>query len=126
MTLLQRQKFEDLEIWQLGRQIVPVVYKLTRNCSFSRDVSLARQMQRSAVSVVSNIAEGFERRSNKEFANFLYMAKGSCGELRSQLWLTLDLGYVSRDEFQKAYEAAETISRSLAGFIKYVQTTAWK
>lgn len=78
-------------------------------------------MQRSAVSIMSNIAEGFERKSKKEFIHFLYTAKGSSGELRSQLYVALDLKYISKDEFQENYQLAEKISKSISGFIKYLK-----
>lgn len=116
------ERFEDMEVWQSAREMVKSVYQLTAVPRFSKDFGLTNQIQRSAVSVLSNIAEGFERKSKKEFVNFLYMAKGSCGELRSQLYVALDLNYVSKAEFQKNYEMAEKISKSLGGFIKYLQS----
>ena len=117
------ERFEDLEVWQLSRELVKSVYKLTSGTKFSKDFGLVSQIQRSAVSIMSNIAEGFERKSKKEFISFLSIAKGSCGELRSQLYIGLDLSYISKDEFQVNYQLAEKISKSLAGFMKYLQSS---
>ena len=83
---------------------------------------LVNQIRRSAISIMSNIAEGFERKSKKEFIHFLYTAKGSCGELRSQLFIASDLSYIKNEEFEENYQLAEKISKSLAGFIKYLQS----
>jgi len=116
------ERFEDLEVWKSSRELVKSIYLLTDNSRFSKDFGLANQIRRSAVSVVSNIAEGFERKSKKEFGNFLYIAKGSCGELRCQLYVALDLNYIDAPAFQKNYDLAEKVSKSLGGFIKYLQS----
>jgi len=116
------ERFEDLEIWQLARELVKDIYKVTSESNFSNDFGLMNQMQRSAVSIMSNIAEGFERKSKKEFVHFLYIAKGSCGELRSQLYISLDLNYINKSEFDIYVELAEKVSRSIAGFTKYLQS----
>ena len=117
------ERFEDLEVWRLSRELVESIYKLSSGAKFAKDFGLANQIQRSAVSIMSNIAEGFERKSKKEFINFPYIAKGSCGELRSQLYIALDLIYINKDEFKTNYQLAEKISRSLGGFIKYLQSS---
>jgi four helix bundle protein len=104
-------------------ELVKSIYKLTSGAKFSKDFGLVSQIQRSAVSIMSNIAEGFERKSKKEFISFLSIAKGSCGELRSQLYIGLDLSYINKDEFQVNYHLAEKISKSLAGFMKYLQSS---
>jgi four helix bundle protein len=93
---MKSKRFEDLEVWQLSRELVKSIYKLTSGTRFSKDFGLANQIQRSAVSIMSNIAEGFERKSKKEFISFLSIAKGSCGELRSQLYIGLDLSYINK------------------------------
>ena len=98
------------------------IYKITAQEKFQRDFSFISQIQRSAVSIMSNIAEGFERKGNKEFIHFLYIAKGSCGELRSQLYIALDLGYITNDEFQQNIQISEKISKSISGFIKYFES----
>ncbi|MBI4331237.1 MAG: four helix bundle protein [Chloroflexi bacterium] len=116
------ERFEDLEVWKLSRQFVNTIYRPTSAAKFSQDYGLARQIQRSSVSVMSNIAEGFERKSKKEFAKFLFTAKGSCGEVRSQLYVALDQSYISQTEFRDNCVMAEKISKSLGGFIKYLQS----
>lgn len=116
------ERFEDLEVWQFARELVRDIYRVTRRGELSKDFGFRDQLQRSALSIMSNIAEGFERKSKKEFVHFLYIAKGSCGELRSQMYAALDLNYINNDEFKVAYQRAEKISKSLAGFIKYLQS----
>jgi four helix bundle protein len=116
------ERFEDLEVWQLTRELLKSIYKLTAQIKFSKDLVLVNQIRGSAVSIMSNIAEGFERKSKKEFIHYLYTAKGLCGELRSQLYIASDLNYIKKDEFQENYQLAEKISKSLAGFIKYLQS----
>jgi four helix bundle protein len=115
-------RFEDLEVWQLSRLLVKSIYNMTTESKFPKDYALTNQIQRSAVSIMANIAEGFERKTNKEFIYFLYNAKGSCGELRSHLYIAFDLGYINDNDFRQNYQSAETISKSLAGFIKYLQS----
>ena len=87
---MQIKNFEELEIWQIARRLTQEVYTLAQTSKLSRDYGLRDQMQRAAVSTMSNIAEGFERGGNQEFGQFLYVAKASCGELRSQLYVALD------------------------------------
>lgn len=120
------ERFEDMKVWQLARELVKLIYGLTAEARLSKDFGLANQLQRSAVSVISNIAEGFERKGRKEFVNFLYIAKGSCGELRSQLYVAADLEYIDKADFDKSYQLAEEVSKSLAGFIKYLEASARK
>ncbi len=92
-------KFEDIEAWKKGREIALVVYRLTAGDRFRQDRGLCDQIQRAAVSITSNIAEGYARRGNKEFSKFLWIAKGSAAEVQSQIHLAFDLGYVSQDQF---------------------------
>lgn len=113
------EKFEDLEIWKFSREMVKSIYKITANI---KDYGFANQIQKSSVSIMSNISEGFERKGNKEFIHFLYIAKGSCGELRSQLYVALDLDYIAKDDFQNNLVLAERISRSIAALIKYLDS----
>lgn len=91
---MQVKNFEDLEIWKEARRLSGEIYRLTRGEKFAKDFGLSRQIQRASVSIMSNIAEGFERGGNQEFVQFLYIAKGSCGEIRSQLYIALDQKYV--------------------------------
>ena len=93
---MQIKNFEDLEIWQAARRLAQEIYTCSRSPKFSKDFALRDQMQRAAVSVMSNITEGFERGGNQEFVQFLYIAKGSCGEVQSQLYVALDQDYVDR------------------------------
>lgn len=103
-------------MWQKSREMARLIYRLS-GMSKWKDRSLTDQIRRAAVSVLSNIAEGFERGTKEEFVYFLYVARGSCGEVRAQLYVALDQGYVSREEFDKVYDLADFTSRLLAKFI---------
>ena len=115
------KKFEDIIAWQKGRELCKQIYAITKNQRFSKDFGLKDQIQRSSISVISNIAEGFERGSNNEFIQFLYIAKGSCGELRTQLYIALDLGYTSGEEFDKIIKVASEVSRLIYYLIESVK-----
>jgi four helix bundle protein len=106
-------RFEELVVWQQARVVVKEIYEATQRGAFSRDFGLSHQIQRAAVSVPSNIAEGFERNNPAEFHQALSIAKGSCAEMRTQLYLALDLGYITGDEFRSLMERAETVGRLL-------------
>jgi four helix bundle protein len=114
------EKFEDLEVWQAARKLVNVIYRATQCEGFVKDHGLKGQIQRAAVSIMSNVAEGFERSGNKEFSHFLYLAKGSAGEVRSLLYVASDLGYLDHQSFAALRESALSISKQLSGFIKYL------
>lgn len=120
------ERFEDLRVWQEARKIVGVVYGLTGEFPSRERYGLASQMQRAAVSTMSNIAEGFERGTTKEFISFLYVAKGSNGEVRSQAYVACDLGYVSQAECDDLVERCETLSRRLYNFIEYLKRTPFE
>ena len=120
------ERFEDIEARQEARSLVRAVYLTTGKGAFSHDFGLRDQIQRAAVSAMSNIAEGFERGSNREFLQFLYIAKGSIGEVRSQLYAALDLGYITGDDFDRLSSSAFTVSKKLSTFIKYLQGSAFK
>ncbi|MFA6096723.1 MAG: four helix bundle protein [Candidatus Paceibacterota bacterium] len=109
------EKFEEIIAWQKGKELTLAVYKKFKD---NRDYGFRDQIQRSCVSVMNNIAEGFERRGDKEFKYFLYIAKGSCGEVRSMLHLAQELNYISKDEFTGFYGLSVEISKLLSGFIK--------
>lgn len=109
------QRFEDLIAWQKARKLTLVVYKMTGNEKFSRDFGLRDQIRRAAVSVMSNIAEGFERMGKTEFHRFLVIAKASCAEVRSQLYVALDVGYISQDQFTEVHDMAEEVARIIGG-----------
>lgn len=108
------EKFEDIIVWQESRVIVSDIYSTFSSC---RDFGFRDQIQRAAVSIMNNIAEGFERKGDREFKRFLFIAKGSCGEVRSMLYLSLDLGYINQAKFDILSEKADCISRKIAVFI---------
>ncbi len=109
------KRFEEIIAWQKSKALVVLIYRLFRNC---KDYSFRDQIQRAAVSVMNNIAEGFERKGDKEFSHFLYVSKGSCGEVRSLGYLAIDLKYIGKSEFDDLLLRCEEISRILSGFIK--------
>ncbi len=109
------ERFEDIQAWQKAKELTLVVYKLF---SESKDFGFRDQIQRASVSVMNNIAEGFERKSNNEFRQFLFISKGSCGEVRSMLYLAKDLTRISDDDFNKLHLLCMEISKMLSGFIK--------
>jgi len=120
------KRFEEIVAWQKARGLCADVYDITRNKKFSKDFGLKDQIQRSSVSIISNIAEGFERGSNNEFIQFLYIAKGSCGELRTQLYIALDLGYIYREEFDKIIKIASEVSRLIYYLIESLKVSKIK
>ena len=120
------KKFEDMEVWKKSMNLTRLIYQTTNQSSFLKDYNLVSQIRKSAVSIASNIAEGFERDDNKEFINFLYIAKGSCGELRCQLYIAKDQHYLQADSFQEMYNLATEISVSLNKLIKYLQESDYK
>ncbi len=98
------QRFEDLEAWQIARELANQIYKITKQESVCRDFGFVDQIRRAAISIMNNIAEGFERGSNKDFVRFLFIARGSAGEVRSLLYLGLDQGYLTNSEFSECRE----------------------
>lgn len=115
------QQFEDLGVWQDARTLVKEIYTASKQRAFYRDFGLRDQIRRAATSTMSNIAEGFERGSRKEFIQFLTVAKGSNGEVRSQLYVALDQEYLTEKEFNNLRQAAFSLSRRLARFISYLE-----
>ena len=115
--------FEDLPVWQKARELGSLVYRNTAEGKLSKDYGLKNQIQKSVVSVSSNIAEGFERGSKREFIQFLYIAKGSCGELRSQLYIAKELGYLNNNDSDTLIRLASDTSKQISGFIKYLKTS---
>jgi len=120
------KRFEDLVVWQEARQICLLVKEFTSKSNFSKDFSLKDQIRRSSGSCMDNIAEGFEREGNKEFKNFLSIAKGSIGETRSQFIRAKDYDYITQEEFQKAKTACEDLSKRLNSFINYLKNSVLK
>jgi four helix bundle protein len=109
------QKFEELIAWQKARALTKNIYHLTATERFSRDYGLRDQIRRASVSIMSNIAEGFERVSKAEFHQYLVVAKASCAEVRSDLYVALDTGYISRDQFENTLTHAEEVGRVIGG-----------
>lgn len=114
------RRFEEIEAWQNGRELVKRVYQLASCGEFAKDWGLRDQIQRAAVSICSNIAEGFGRRGNKEFVNFLWIAKGSAAEVMSQLYHARDFGYLGSEDFNDLYQRAETVATEIYYLIKYL------
>jgi four helix bundle protein len=116
------KRFEDLEVWQIAKELTNQIYRLSSVGSFARDFGLRDQMRRAAVSIMSNIAEGFESLTQVMFVQYLAQAKGSAGELRAQLYIARDQEYITDDEFQSATTLAENCSRKLARLIHYLES----
>jgi four helix bundle protein len=113
--------FEDIKAWQASRVLAKMVYdavKSNRDCS--NNYKFREQIQSAAVSVVSNIAEGFSRRTTKEFIQFLFIAKGSAAEVQSQLYVALDQGYINQEKFNELYSKSDEVARLLSGFVQYL------
>jgi len=109
------ERFEDLVAWQKARVLTRLIYQATRKEMFSRDFGLSGQIQRAAVSMMSNVAEGFERGGRGEFHQFLSTAKASCAELRSQLYVALDVGYLDEKEFDSLMAQAAEVAKIIGG-----------
>jgi len=120
------KRFEDLEIWQLARQLNNDIFKLTFRHEFSIDFSLKDQIRASSGSVMDNIAEGFERGGNKEFRNFLSIAKGSCGETRSQLYRAFDRNYITQSEFDEHSERTIVLGRKINNLMMHLSKSEYK
>lgn len=116
--------FEDLQVWKDSRILVKSIYQLTSDSKFSKDFGLREQIQRASVSIMNNIAEGFERNNNKEYIKFLGYSKGSAGEVRSMLYVATDLGYISQDSFNMHYQMAINIITQISNFIKYLKKSS--
>ena len=110
-------KFEDLSIFQMARELCKEVYTITRNGEFHKDTRFVHQIHASAGSIMDNIAEGYERDGNKEFINFLYIAKGSCGEVRSQIIRASDVGFIDNETATKLYNDCVSLSKAISKFI---------
>ena len=114
------ERFQDIEAWQLARELTRKVYGLTKKVKFAHDFGLRRQIQDAAGSSMHNIAEGFDSETNREFVRFLRYAKRSCTEVQSELYVALDQQYITESEFQDVYDHAGRTRAAIRGFIKYL------
>ncbi len=114
------QRFEDIEVWQKARELTKQSYVLSSDGQFARDFGLRDQMRRASVSIMSNIAEGFGRGGNKEFAQFLSTAKGSAAEVHAQLYVALDANYINQEQFQHLYDLTQSTGNMIGGLIRYL------
>lgn len=117
------QRFEEIDAWKKARVLTRRVYAVTGHGDFARDLGLRNQIQRAAVLVMSNIVEEFERGSRREFARFLSIAKASAGEVRSQLYVAFDIGYLNESTFADLKEQCEEVSRLISGLIRYLRNS---
>ena len=116
-------QFEELDIWKQSRELCKNIYTITNYVLFDKDFRFRDQIRASSGSIMDNIAEGFERNGNKEFIQFLYIAKGSCGEVRSQLYRAIDNNYIKKEEFDELHNQTRQLSKSISGFIQYLKTS---
>lgn len=114
------RNFEEIDAWQTARKIVAAIYRISKGRSFGRDFALRDQIRRAAVSIMANIAEGFSRRSGKEFVQFLFAAKASAAEVQSHLYVALDQAYLNAGEFKDLYTQTEISAKQVSGLISYL------
>lgn len=120
------KRFEDLDVWIAAKDASVMIYKITENESLRKDFGLKDQIRRASISIISNIAEGFERNGNKEFIQFLSIAKGSAGEVRAQLYIIKELEFINEEEFILLNEKVTQVSKMLSGFINYLKQSELK
>lgn len=120
------KRFEDLDVWIAAKDASVMIYKITENESLKKDFGLKDQIRRASISIISNIAEGFERNGNKEFIQFLSIAKGSAGEVRAQLYIIKELEFINEEEFTQLNEKVTQVSKMLSGFINYLKQSELK
>lgn len=115
------ERFEDVDAWKDARKLVNMNYDISDKACFSKDFSLKNQIRSASVSIMSNIAEGFDRSSDREFTQFLVIARASASEVKSQLYVALDRGYIERSDFKVIYEQANSVINLINGFIRYLK-----
>ena len=115
------ERFEDIEAWKEARNLVNMIYDISNEGQFSKDFSLRNQIRGASVSVMSNIAEGFDRGTNREFIQFLIVARASASEVKSQLYVALDRNYIHQSNFDKVYQQATKVISLIDGFIRYLK-----
>ena len=123
---MEVKNFEDIEIWKDARLLTKAIYQMTKDTGFAKDFALRDQIRRVSMSVMSNIAEGFERGGNQEFIQFLYVAKASCGEVRSQLYVAFDQAYVAQKNFDDASQSFRRLSIMISNLIDYLKRSSLK
>ncbi|MFN7910875.1 MAG: four helix bundle protein [Bacteroidota bacterium] len=116
------EKFEDIIAWQKALELSNLIYSVSNKEKFSKDFGLKDQIRRASVSIVSNIAEGFERESNNQFIYFLIIAKGSAGELRTQIYIAKNQEYITKEEFELLNTKVIEVSKTIGGFVSYLKT----
>ena len=114
-------QFEDLQIWQSARALSKEIYRITSSGDFSKDYRFCSQIRAAVGSIMDNIAEGYEKDNNKEFIQFLYIAKGSCGEVRSQLHRAWDANFITEDVYNKMIVNAKSLNSAISNFINYLK-----
>jgi len=119
-------RFEDIESWQMARELTRLIYKITKSQKFSKDYGLKDQICRASVSVMSNVSEGFNSGSRAEFARFLAYAQRSCSEVQSQLYVALDQNYITKRTFDEIYMLASNAGSKIGAFIKYLKKPSTK
>ncbi len=124
--MAKAQKFEDLAIFQSARNLCKEIYAITKVGEFKKDSRFVQQIHASSGSIMDNIAEGFEREGNKEFLNFLYIAKGSCGEVRSQIIRASDVGFIDNETATRLYNDCMGLSKAIASFIKSIKSSDYR
>lgn len=122
-SMAKAQKFEELAVFQMARELCKEIYSITKDGEFHKDKRFVQQIHAAAGSIMDNIAEGFERDGNKEFINFLYIAKGSCGEVRSQIIRASDVGFIDKDIATKLYNDCLNLSKSISKFISSLKSS---
>ena len=120
------KSFEEIEAWQKARELIREIYGISKRDTFSKDFALRDQIRRAGISIMSNIAEGFERGGTKEFFQFLAIAKGSAGEVRTHFYIAFDQGYLTKVEFDHLLLLSLEVSRMIAGLMTYLQKTKVK
>lgn len=115
------ERFEDIQGWQEARKLAKRIYDLTNGYPFKKDLGLCSQIQRASVSIMANVAEGFNRQTKKEFSNFLSYSSSSASEVQSHLYVALDQLYISREDFEETYNQAKKVKSLINGFIAYLK-----
>jgi four helix bundle protein len=115
-------RFEEIDAWKTARELTRLIYALTDRGNFAKDFGLKNQIQRASVSIMSNIAEGFESRTQARFIDYLGHAKASAGEVRCQLYIAMDLSYMNEEQFKQVFDLADKASRQIYNFMSYLET----